>query len=185
MVRTVQLGHTYWLTLALAVIAAGFLVRLFIFFHDCTHRSFFASDRANTIVGYVLGILTFTPYEEWRHSHVIHHATAGNLDKRGVGDVWTMTVEEYRAGSKWQRLAYLWYASTGICLDRALCSHATVFAGKTRKSERLSSYHQPGALAIIVIASLTSASYLLLGAIAHHPHRGDGGTVAILCPTPI
>ena len=76
MVRTVQLGTTYWLTLALAVLAAGFLVRLFIFFHDCTHRSFFASDRANTIVGYILGVLTFTPYEEWRHTHIIHHATA-------------------------------------------------------------------------------------------------------------
>ncbi|HNT75114.1 MAG TPA: fatty acid desaturase [Anaerolineae bacterium] len=106
MVRTVQAGFTYWLTLALAVLAAGFLVRLFIFFHDCTHRSFFASDRANTIVGYILGVLTFTPYEEWRHSHIVHHATAGNLDRRGVGDVWTMTVDEYRAASKGKRLAY-------------------------------------------------------------------------------
>ena len=106
MVRSVQLGYPYWVTLLLAVPAAGFLVRLFIFFHDCTHRSFFASQRANTILGYILGVMTFTPYEDWRHAHVIHHATAGNLDRRGVGDVWTMTVDEYRAASLWKKIAY-------------------------------------------------------------------------------
>lgn len=160
MVRTVQLGTTYWLTLALAVLAAGFLVRLFIFFHDCTHRSFFASDRANTIVGYILGVLTFTPYEEWRHSHVIHHATAGNLDKRGVGDVWTMTVEEYRAASKWQRLGYRLIRHPLVMFGLGpgfmfLIAHR--FAGKSaRKQERLSVIITNLALlAIIVVASLT------------------------------
>jgi omega-6 fatty acid desaturase (delta-12 desaturase) len=106
MVYTIRLGFSYWLTLALAVIAAGFLVRIFIFFHDCCHGSFFASQRANTILGYVTGILTFTPFHDWRYSHNVHHATAGNLDRRGVGDIWTMTVAEYRAASRGQRLAY-------------------------------------------------------------------------------
>ena len=106
MVRTVQLGYSYWITLALAVVAAGLMVRLFIFFHDCCHCSFFASQRANTLVGYVTGILTFTPYLNWRYSHSVHHAHAGDLDRRGVGDIWTMTVDEYLAASRWQRVLY-------------------------------------------------------------------------------
>ena len=106
MIRTVQLGVSYWITLALAVVAAGFMARIFIFFHDCGHGSFFASRRANTILGYITGILTFTPYEDWRHSHGIHHATVGDLDRRGTGDVYTMTVEEYLAAPRIKRLAY-------------------------------------------------------------------------------
>ena len=160
MVRTVQLGYTYWLTLALAVLGAGFLVRIFIFFHDCTHRSFFESDRANTIVGYILGILAFTPYEDWRHSHVIHHATAGNLDKRGVGDVWTMTVAEYRSASKWQRLGYRLVRHPLVMFGLGpgfMFLGAHRFASKdARKQERLSVIITNLALvAIIVIASLT------------------------------
>ena len=106
MILTVQRGLSYWITLALSVPAAFLLVRIFIFFHDCCHRSFFSSQTANTIVGYVTGILTFTPYHEWRESHNRHHATVSDLDRRGSGDVWTMTVEEYRNASLWQRLGY-------------------------------------------------------------------------------
>lgn len=109
MILTVQRGLSYWVTLALSVPAAFYLVRIFIFFHDCCHRSFFASQTANTIVGYVTGILTFTPYDEWRESHNRHHATVSDLDRRGTGDVWTMTVEEYRNASPWQRLAYRFF----------------------------------------------------------------------------
>ena len=104
MVRSLEVS--YWLTLALAVPAAGFLVRIFIFFHDCGHGSFFKSGRANDIFGIITGILTFTPYYSWRHAHALHHATAGDLDRRGVGDIWTMTVREYRAASLWKRFAY-------------------------------------------------------------------------------
>jgi len=109
MVRTVQLGYSYWLTLALAAVAAGLLVRIFIFFHDCCHGSFFASRRANTILGYVTGILTFTPYEDWRRAHAGHHATAGDLDRRGGGDVWTLTVEEYLAAPRLKQIAYRFF----------------------------------------------------------------------------
>lgn len=104
MVRSLEVS--YWLTLALAVPAAGFLVRIFIFFHDCGHGSFFKSGRANDIFGIITGLLTFTPYYSWRHAHALHHATAGDLDRRGVGDIWTMTVREYRAASLWKRFAY-------------------------------------------------------------------------------
>jgi acyl-lipid omega-6 desaturase (Delta-12 desaturase) len=94
------------LTLVLAVAAAGFLMRTFVVFHDCAHGSFLPSKRANAYLGAVLGVLLFTPYAKWRHSHARHHATAGDLDRRGVGDVTTMTVAEYRAQSVWGRLAY-------------------------------------------------------------------------------
>jgi omega-6 fatty acid desaturase (delta-12 desaturase) len=103
------LAVSYWLTLATAVLAAGFLVRVFIIFHDCGHGSFFRSKAANDTVGFVTGVLTLTPYFDWRHEHALHHATAGDLDRRGRGDVWTMTVAEYRAASFWQRLGYRLY----------------------------------------------------------------------------
>ncbi len=106
MIYTVQRGYSYWITLTLGAAAAGLLVRIFILFHDCCHGSFFASQRANRILGYISGILTFTPYENWRRSHAMHHATVGDLDRRGVGDVWTLTVEQYSAASRWKRLAY-------------------------------------------------------------------------------
>jgi omega-6 fatty acid desaturase (delta-12 desaturase) len=90
----------------LAILAAGFVVRIFIIFHDCGHGSYFRSRWANDIVGFISGILTFTPYYHWRWEHNIHHATSGHLDKRGVGDVWTMTVQEYLEASRWKRFAY-------------------------------------------------------------------------------
>ena len=102
----VQQGHSYWIILALSVVVAAFQVRIFILFHDCCHGSFFASRRANRILGYVSGILTFTPFEQWRRSHAIHHDTVGDLDRRGVGDIWTLTVEEFLAAPRWKRLAY-------------------------------------------------------------------------------
>ena len=104
-----SLNVSYWLTLALAPIAAGFLVRIFIIFHDCGHGSFFKSSKANHTVGVATGILVFTPYFLWRQSHAIHHATAANLDRRGVGDVWTMTVEEYLTASPWKQFVYRAY----------------------------------------------------------------------------
>jgi omega-6 fatty acid desaturase (delta-12 desaturase) len=97
---------SYLLTLALAVVAAGFLVRTFIVFHDCTHGSFLASKRANTWVGTTLGLLVFATFASWGHKHAVHHATAGDLDRRGVGDVQTITVAEYQARSWSGRLAY-------------------------------------------------------------------------------
>jgi omega-6 fatty acid desaturase (delta-12 desaturase) len=95
-----------WLTVPLAVIAAAFLVRIFIIFHDCTHGSYFRSRRANDIVGFIAGVLTFTPYQHWQWEHAVHHGTAGDLDRRGTGDIWTMTVEEYLRASPRRRLAY-------------------------------------------------------------------------------
>jgi omega-6 fatty acid desaturase (delta-12 desaturase) len=98
-----------WLTFLIAVPAAGFLVRLFLIQHDCGHGAFFRRKATNDWVGRVIGIFTLTPYDVWRRDHAIHHATSGNLDKRGTGDIDTLTVEEYRALTAVQRLRYRLY----------------------------------------------------------------------------
>ena len=95
-----------WLAGGLSVIAAGFLLRTFIVFHDCAHGSFLPSKRANALLGAALGVLVYTPFAVWRREHAIHHATAGDLDRRGVGDVQTLTVDEYHASPWWERLRY-------------------------------------------------------------------------------
>ncbi|MGZ8921159.1 MAG: fatty acid desaturase [Limisphaerales bacterium] len=100
------LAISWWLVVPLAVLAGGFLIRIFIIFHDCGHGSFFKSQKANNVMGFVTGVLTFTPYFHWRWEHSIHHATSGDLDRRGTGDVWTMTVQEYLESSRWRRFAY-------------------------------------------------------------------------------
>jgi omega-6 fatty acid desaturase (delta-12 desaturase) len=97
---------SFWLALPLSILTAGFMVRTFIIFHDCGHGSFFKSQKANTWLGRVTGLLTFTPYYRWTRDHAIHHATAGDLDRRGRGDVYTMTVEEYLAAPWWKRFGY-------------------------------------------------------------------------------
>jgi omega-6 fatty acid desaturase (delta-12 desaturase) len=110
------LAVSYWMVLPVQVLAAAFMVRIFIIFHDCGHGSFFRSRLANDLVGYITGILTFTPYDDWKNEHARHHATAGDLDRRGAGDVMTMTVEEYRNASFWRRLGYRLYRNPFVLL---------------------------------------------------------------------
>jgi acyl-lipid omega-6 desaturase (Delta-12 desaturase) len=107
MIKTIEVS--YWLTLLLSVFAAGLLVRIFIIFHDCGHGSFFRSKRLSTVIGIITGLVVFTPYHKWHHDHYIHHHTVGNLDKRGTGDVKTLTVNEYLKLSRWQRFSYRFY----------------------------------------------------------------------------
>ncbi|MFN7685595.1 MAG: fatty acid desaturase [Oligoflexia bacterium] len=94
------------LTLPLAVLAGGLLVRTFILFHDCCHGSFFKSQKANDVLGRITGLLTYTPYAHWRWEHALHHATSGNLSRRGIGDIWTMTVQEYKQSPRFKRFCY-------------------------------------------------------------------------------
>ena len=97
---------SWWLAAPLAILAGGFLIRLFIIMHDCGHGSFFKSQRANHILGTMTGVLTFTPYFHWRWEHSIHHSSSGDLDRRGTGDMWTLTVREYLELSRWKRFSY-------------------------------------------------------------------------------
>jgi len=103
------LSWSYLISLAIAVPAAGFLVRLFMIQHDCGHGSFFRRRWVNDWTGRAIGVLTLTPYDYWRRSHAVHHASSGNLDRRGVGDITTLTVREYIARSRGRRLAYRLY----------------------------------------------------------------------------
>lgn len=105
----VALNAGYWYAIVLAVPAAGFLVRLFMIQHDCGHGSFFRKQPANDWIGRVLGVFTLTPYDFWRQTHAIHHAHSGNLELRGLGDIDTMTVNEYLAAPRWRRLCYRIY----------------------------------------------------------------------------
>ncbi|MEI7834500.1 MAG: fatty acid desaturase [bacterium] len=102
--------YSYWLVLLVAVFAAGMLIRMFIFQHDCSHGSFFPSTRANDIVGFIIGVLTLTPYRQWRWSHLRHHGAFGNLDRRDAGgDIWLLTVDEYQALALKERIIYWIY----------------------------------------------------------------------------
>jgi omega-6 fatty acid desaturase (delta-12 desaturase) len=169
MIYTIKAGVSYWVTLALAVVAAAFMMRIFIFFHDAGHGSFFSSSKANTIVGYVTGVLTFTPYQSWRRAHAKHHATAGNLDRRGTGDVWTMTVDEYQAAPWRTRVAYRVYRNPLVLFGlgpTASFIFAQRFPQKGAKPrERNSVWITDAALlGILVVAGLTIGigPYLLI-----------------------
>ncbi|HSQ03706.1 MAG TPA: fatty acid desaturase, partial [Burkholderiales bacterium] len=104
-----SLSYSYWITLALAPIAAGFHVRTFIIMHDCAHGSFLPSKRANEVLGFITGVLTLFPFAQWRRDHALHHASSGDLDRRGHGDILTLTIEEYLKLSWWGRVRYRIY----------------------------------------------------------------------------
>lgn len=132
------------LAVLLAIVAAFFIVRTFIIFHDCTHGSFFKQKKANDVVGTITGVLTLFPYEKWKREHSIHHATSSNLDKRGVGDIWVMTIEEYVSASKGLRLWYRFYRNPLIMfglgpLYLVLVSNR-INRKDGRKKERINTY---------------------------------------------
>lgn len=160
MILLMRAGYPYGLVVLLAIPAALFMVRLFILFHDCTHGSFFASKRANTVFGYISGVLTFVPFEEWRDSHWKHHATVADLDRRGQGDVWTMTMEEFREASGGQRLSYILYRNPFIMfvlgpLFSFLVYRRFVPKGASKRG-RLSVYVTDlGVLGILLLAHFT------------------------------
>ncbi len=104
-----SLDYGYWIALLLALPAAGLLVRLFMIQHDCGHHAFFKSRRANELLGWLIGVFTLTPFGYWRDAHAIHHATSGDLDRRGIGDIVVLTVREYEALPRWRRLTYRLY----------------------------------------------------------------------------
>jgi omega-6 fatty acid desaturase (delta-12 desaturase) len=109
-------GFSAWWTLLLAIPTAGLYVRLFILQHDCSHGSFFRNARANRWVGAALGVITLFPFAYWKKTHAVHHATSGNLDKRALGDINTLTVREYLALSRWGRFCYRFYRSMPVML---------------------------------------------------------------------
>jgi omega-6 fatty acid desaturase (delta-12 desaturase) len=137
MILSIQRGYPYALTLALAVVAAASLVRIFILFHDCVHGSLFQWKGANTLFGYFFGVLLFTPFEDWRFSHLRHHASYANLDARGYGDIWTMTLTEYEDSPKWKKNFYRFYRNPLVLFGLgALFSFLLRYRLPTRKATR-------------------------------------------------
>jgi acyl-lipid omega-6 desaturase (Delta-12 desaturase) len=131
MVHTIK--YSWLLTLLLSVFAAGFMVRIFIIFHDCGHGSFFSSQRLNKVVGIITGLIVFTPYHKWHHEHKIHHQTVGNLEKRGMGDVLTLTVNEYRELTPFRKLYYRIYRNPVVLFVIAPILLFTISNRFTRK----------------------------------------------------
>ena len=156
--------HAYWLTLLLAVPAAFFLIRLFIIQHDCGHGSFFRSSRVADAVGSVLGVLTLTPYHYWKKTHAMHHATSGNLEHRGFGDIDTLTVQEYLALSRWRRIGYRLYRNpivlffVGAALHFVVIHRIPTIVPRTWKRERWSIVWTD-----VVLAGLVVSTGLLIG----------------------
>ena len=153
-------GFSYWITIGLGIVASGLLVRIFIFFHDCAHQSFFSSRKANTVFGYICGVMTFTPYEEWRKSHGWHHNTAGDLDRRGRGDVWTLTAEEYRAANTLKRFWYRFFRNPLVLLLLGpvylfLVSYRYPHKGSKRRQSTSVLITNAAIATIILVASLT------------------------------
>ncbi|HPR83071.1 MAG TPA: fatty acid desaturase [Pontiellaceae bacterium] len=169
MVLSVQSGLPYAFTFGIAIVAAAFLVRLFILFHDCVHGSLFLKKGVNTFFGTVIGILVFTPFDDWRFSHLRHHATYANLDTRGYGDIWTMTRTEYSNAPKWKQIAYRLYRSPVVLIGLgALFSFLLRFRLPSRKSTRKERMSVVFTNLLIVIVALITArligwrTYLLI-----------------------
>ena len=164
-----SLSISYFLTLGFAVIASGFLVRIFIIFHDCCHYSFFKNRTANKILGTITGILTLFPYSQWQHDHSIHHATSSNLDKRGTGDIWVLTVDEYLSEPLWRKIAYRLYRNPFVMFGLGPIYTFLImnrFNKKgARKKERINTYITNLSIAALVgifCWTLGTSSFLLV-----------------------
>jgi acyl-lipid omega-6 desaturase (Delta-12 desaturase) len=157
-----SLDISVWITFALAIPAAGFLLRTFIVFHDCAHGSFLPSKRANLWVGRFTGLLVFQPFANWRHNHAVHHGSSGDLDRRGTGDVQTLTVEEYASRTPRQRLAYRLFRNPlvmfGLGPIWSLMIGPRIWSSKMRPRMRHSVI-----LTNIVLAIVIGAIFWLLG----------------------
>jgi omega-6 fatty acid desaturase (delta-12 desaturase) len=160
-----SLEVSVWITLALAIPAAGFLLRTFIVFHDCAHGSFLPSRRGNLWLGRFTGFLVFQPFANWRHNHAVHHGTAGDLDRRGTGDVPTLTVEEYAARSWKQRLGYRLFRSPAVMFGIgpiwSLMIGPRIWSSKQRPRMRHSVWLTNLSLAIVI-----GAIFWLVGPVA-------------------
>lgn len=156
-----SLEISYVLTFLLCVVAAGFLVRIFIIFHDCCHYSFFKNRKANDIVGTITGVMTLFPYRQWQHDHSVHHATSSNLDKRGTGDIWMLTVDEYLEASTLTKIKYRLYRNPFVMfvlgpIYKFMIQNRFNRKG-ARKKERINTYLTN----VLILALIVGLSYLL------------------------
>ena len=153
-----SLSISFWLSLPFSILAAGFMIRTFIIFHDCAHGSFFKNKKLNNFFGTFTGVITHFAFDRWKTEHAMHHATSGNLDKRGIGDIWVMTVKEYEEASKWEKLQYRLYRNPIVLFGIGplhLFLSANRFNRKAAKrKERLNTH---------LITLILISAYLLIG----------------------
>ena len=160
-----SLSVTYWLTLLLAIPTAFFLMRLFVIQHDCGHASFFRSAWLSDTVGSIIGVLTLTPYHYWKKTHALHHATSGNLEHRGFGDIDTLTVEEYLARPRWERFKYRVYRHPAVLFGVGAVLHFVVrhrlptIVPKTWRRERRSIFWTDVGLAVLILVMGSLVGY--------------------------
>jgi omega-6 fatty acid desaturase (delta-12 desaturase) len=153
------LNQGYWIGLVLVVPAAAFLVRLFMIQHDCGHGSFFRGRVANDWVGRLISVVTLTPYDQWRRTHAGHHATVGNLGRRGIGDIRTLTVREYSARSGWRRFGYRVYRSPFVLF---VVGPAFLFLLQNRVPLTLGNGWRPWISPMATNAAILAASLVLI-----------------------
>ena len=157
------LGNAWWLTVLLLPVTALLFVRTFTIMHDCSHGSFTGSKRANEIIGFITGVLTLTPFAQWRRDHALHHASSGDLDRRGHGDIDTLTVDEYRALSRWERFKYRFYRNAFVMLVIGplylMVHYRRPASSKETRAAKASSVHYTN----LVIALMLGALTLLVG----------------------
>jgi acyl-lipid omega-6 desaturase (Delta-12 desaturase) len=164
-----SLTVSYFLSLPFIIIGAGLLVRIFIIFHDCCHHSFFKNRTANKILGTILGVITLFPYSQWQRNHNTHHATSGNLDKRGVGDIWILTINEYKEASLWTKIKYRLYRNPFVMFILGPIYEFLIHQRFNKKgvswSERINTYIiniSIVALYTILIVTIGYQSFLLI-----------------------
>jgi omega-6 fatty acid desaturase (delta-12 desaturase) len=150
------------LALLLAPLAAGFLLRSYIIFHDCAHASFLPAKRMNIWLGRALGLLVYSDYDSWRHSHAVHHATAGDLDRRGTGDVPTWTVAEYNARGRWARAGY-WLFRHPLVMFLLGPIWALVISPRLIKRSQRPRIQRSIALTNLAVAAMVAGLVLLMG----------------------
>jgi omega-6 fatty acid desaturase (delta-12 desaturase) len=149
-------------TLALTILASGLLLRTFIVFHDCAHGSFFTSKRANTWFGRVCALLVWQPYADWRHDHAVHHGTAGDLDRRGTGDMCTLTVAEYHERDRRARLGYRLFRNPLVMFGIGPI-WSLMIGPRLRTSDKRTRLRRSVALTNVAIATVVGAQVLVFG----------------------
>lgn len=151
--------YPVWLVLLIAVPTVGFYIRTFMILHDCTHSSFTSSKKMNSIIGHICGFITLTPFFDWQRNHAIHHANVGNLDKRGTGDVWTLTLNEYTSARFLQRFRYRFFRNPFFLFGIAPILLFGIAYRFPQKSTRRKDYFSIAITDIVIILVIISAYF--------------------------
>jgi omega-6 fatty acid desaturase (delta-12 desaturase) len=152
-------SNAWWLTILLLPVTALFFVRTFIIMHDCAHGSFTNSKKANEIIGFITGAITLTPFAQWRRDHALHHASSGDLDRRGHGDIDTLTVDEYKALSRFERFKYRFYRNAFVMLVLGplylMVHYRRPAKSEHTRSAKGPSVHYTNLVVLVIVAGLT------------------------------